>query len=182
MVFSSKREKKLWIGALFVVIAIFSTLVLARQLASELRDRGLLSTGFWVGIFLVVFTVFLQGLRIKPKRAELFTWIGIAGVYLLVFLRMHVPEERSHLIEYSVLAVFILEALKERKNNGFQVPYFGLLAWGITSLIGILDELIQLVIPVRVFDWIDISFNALAAFLAIAASTILSWVRKKFTT
>ncbi len=181
MVFSSKREKKLWIGTLFVVIAIFSTLVLARQLASELRDRNLLSTGFWIGIFLVVFTVFLQGLRIKPKRAELFTWIGIAGVYFLVFLRMHVPEERSHLIEYSVLAVFIFEALKERKNNGFHVPYPSLVAWGMTSLIGFLDEVIQLAIPVRVFDWVDISFNAFAAFLAISSSTVLGWVRKKFT-
>ena len=31
--------------------------------------------------------------------------MGIAATYLLVFVRMAIPTERSHLIEYGVVAV-----------------------------------------------------------------------------
>ncbi len=177
--YKSARERKLWIMALIVVIAIFASIGLASKLAETLRDRGLISIGFWIGIGLVALTVFIQGLRIKPSKVEIFAWVGIAAIYLLVFLRMHVPEERSHLIEYSVLAVIVFEALLERRKQGASIKYPAVLAWVLTSSVGVFDELIQLLIPFRVFDPIDIFFNTLAAFMAIGSSTLLSWIKRK---
>ena len=180
--FTSRREKKFWVAAAFVIIAIFATLGLAQQLAGYLRDQGIITNAFWVAIYLTAGTVVWYGLKKRISNLEIGIWLGIAAVYLLVFLRMNSPEERSHLIEYSVLAIFIHEALKERARNGGNVSRPGLLAFTITALIGIVDECVQLLIPQRVFDPIDIFFNSLAAFLSVSASSALSWARNKVST
>ncbi len=89
--------------------------------------------------------------------------------------------ERSHLFEYSVLAIFIHEALIERAIQGKKIPKPGLVAFLTAFAIGMLDEFIQLFLPGRVFDLIDILFNGLAAFMAIAASSAIRRVRKKIS-
>ena len=48
-----------------------------------------------------------------------------------------------------------------------------------TGLIGVIDECIQLLLPSRVFDPIDMLFNVLAAVMAVTASTALGWARKR---
>lgn len=178
-VFLSNREKRLWLLVILVVIAIFSTLGVSPILAGFLRDRGLISDGFWLGLGLVGLTILAYGLRTRPGGYEIATWFGIAGVYLLVFLRMNIPEERSHLIEYSVVAVFILEALRERSKQGGKVYRPALTAILLTTIIGFLDECIQIFLPGRVFDLFDISFNFLAALMAVTGSLVLTWARNK---
>ena len=103
--------------------------------------------------------------------------LGVAAVYLMVFARMGIPE-RSHLFEYSVLAVFIYEALLERANQGRRVPVPALLAFLATSLFGVFDECIQAILPSRVFELQDILFNVLAAVMAVLASVALGWARR----
>ncbi|MGI9545849.1 MAG: VanZ family protein, partial [Flavobacteriaceae bacterium] len=115
--FTSKREKQLWIGVLVVIIGIFIVLFVGRPLAGMLRERTLLSIGFWIAIYLVLGTIIWHGLKRRIGRLEIGIWIGVIAIYLLMFLRMASPEERSHLIEYSVLAIFIHEALKERNRQ-----------------------------------------------------------------
>jgi hypothetical protein len=144
-----------------------------------LRERGLLSDTIWLGIFLVGATVVAHGLKMRPRKIELAVWLGITAVYLFVLLRMALPEERSHVIEYGVLAVFIHEALRERKSHGGRVPYPALLAILATAVFGVIDECIQIFLPTRVFDPVDMLFNAFAGFLAIGSSSILTWVRKQ---
>ena len=104
---------------------------------------------------------------------------GVVAAYLLVFVRMSIPTERSHLIEYGVVALFVHEALTERASRGRYVPARGLLAVLSTGLTGVIDECIQLALPSRVFDPIDMLFNVLAAVMAVTASTALNWARKR---
>jgi VanZ family protein len=110
---------------------------------------------------------------------EVVIWIGLGAIYLLVALRMNVPEERSHLIEYGVLAVFMLETLRERKKQIGTPKYAAWCALGLTTAIGILDEGIQLLVPHRVFDFVDIGFNFIAASLAIGGSVVIEWIRTR---
>jgi hypothetical protein len=71
---------------------------------------------------LVLATVVTQGLKTRPGGAEISVALGVAAAYLLVFVRMAIPTERSHLVEYGVVALFIYEALLERASQGRRVP------------------------------------------------------------
>ena len=89
------------------------------------------------------------------------------------------PVEALHLVEYSVVAVFIYEALTERASQGRRVPAPALLALLAASLIGVLDECIQAFVPNRVFDPVDMLFNFVAVVMAIIASLALGWARRR---
>ena len=119
-----------------------------------------------------------QVFKTRPRLLEMGVALGVFAVYLLVFLRMAIPEERSHLIEYSVVGLLIYQALVERKSQGRHVPVPALLAILMTTAIGTLDECIQLFLPSRVFDPIDILFNFLAGVMAVTASVALGWARR----
>lgn len=175
--FSSARERRLWLWTAAAVAAIYATLGLATVLVNLLHNQTLSAVVFLTGMFLVGATVLTQGLRVRPAGLEIAVALGIAVVYLMFFLRLTIPE-RSHLIEYSVVAVFIYEALKERRRNGRRVVFPALLAVLATSLIGAFDEAIQIFLPARVYDPVDILFNSLAALMAVTASAALGWARR----
>ena len=75
-----------------------------------------------------------QGLKTRPSGAEIAVALGVATTYLLVFIQMALPTERSHLVGYDVVAVFIYEALTERVCQGRHVPVPALLAILATTL------------------------------------------------
>ncbi|MDE0132539.1 MAG: VanZ family protein [bacterium] len=176
--FVSPRERRLWYWTIAIVVAIFSTLGLAGALAEQLAETGLTTVGFAAAMLLVGITVVIQGLRTKPTGAEIGVALGVAVVYLMVLLRMALAE-RSHLIEYGVVASFIYEALKERRGQGGRVPVPSVLAVMATGVVGVLDECIQLLLPSRHVDPVDMVFNALAAVMAVLARVALARARRR---
>ncbi len=128
-------------------------------------------------MLLVAATVAARGLRARPGGVEIGVMLGVVTVYFMALARMSFPE-RSHLIEYGVVAVLIHAALSERAGRGRRVPAPALLAVAATALVGALDEAIQVFLPSRVFDPIDILFNTLAAAMAVASSAALGWARR----
>ena len=177
--FSSRRERRLWLWTLAVVAAIYSTLGLANTLAWALRERGLLDVAsFWLGMLLVGATIVAFGLKARPGGLEIAVMLGVTAAYVLLLLRMVIPEERSHLIEYGVVGVFIYAALAERASQGRRVPLPPLLAVVATAALGVLDECIQFFLPSRVFDPIDILFNLLAGAMSVGTSVALAWARR----
>ena len=178
--FTSKREARLWIWTLVVILGIIATLGLGQTLAGYVNDNSFIGVWlFLLGCFLVMLVAITSGLNFRIRGVEIIVLLGIAAVYLLIFVRMAIPTERSHLIEYGVLGLFIFEALKERKAQGRAVPYTAVLAIGAATFIGMVDETIQLWIPGRVFDVQDMVFNFLAATMAVLSSVSLSWARQK---
>lgn len=179
--FTSARERRLWLWSLAILVAIYATLGFQRSLTAILRDNVLLTPAFFLSLFLVIGSVLGLILKAKAGRAEIGIILGIAGVYLLLFLRISIVEERGHLIEYSVLAAFIYQALLERSRtvNFSRSPAY--LALGLTSILGLLDEIAQIFIPERYFDIRDVGFNIIAAILAILGSLLLAWARRRFS-
>lgn len=162
-----------------VLLAIFSSLVMGRPLQFMLRDQNVQAVFFVLGMLLVVMTITIHGIKVKPAKTELAVWSGMIAVYVILIFRLGAPE-RSHLIEYSVLAILIHKALIERRKEKEQILVPGLIAFLVTTLTGILDESLQWFLPNRTYDPQDMFFNGMAAFMAIGGSLIIYWVRRKF--
>lgn len=159
------------------MVAIYATLGLAATLAGVV-PHDVITAAFLLGMLLVGLTILTQGLQVRPGGMELAVALGVGTVYLLALSRLAFPE-RSHLIEYGVVASLVHEALLERAGQGRRVPAPGVLAVAVTSLLGLLDECLQLIIPSRVFDPEDIVFNVLAATMAVGAGSALRWARRR---
>ncbi len=167
-------------GTLAVVAATYSTLGLAGSLAGALREFRLLDVSTWVllAMFLVGATILTRGLNVRPGGFEIAVMLGVAAVYLLLFLRSTAsPAERTHLMEYGVLGVFVHAALSERVSQGRRVPLPPVAAVLATAALGVVDEGIQWLLPNRVFDPVDMLFNLLAGATSVAAVEALARAR-----
>ena len=175
--FTSTREKHLWLWAFAVFTAIFSTLFIGQPLARLFSSQDFRAVIFLIVMILVGATIIVHSFRTKPSKIEITVLLGIVAVYIMFILRLGMPE-RSHLMEYSVLAIFIHKAITERIRNGKQITMPALFSFIIAFLIGVLDEGVQIILPNRVFDPLDILFNGFVIMMAIGSGVILSWVRK----
>ena len=175
--FVSRRERRLWLFAGLLVIGIYSTLGLASTLADYLYHQGLSAAILLICMAVVGLVIFTQGLKVRPKGIEIGVGLALALVYLMIVFRLTIPE-RSHLIEYSVVAVLFYEALYEGVQRGRRTPVPAILAIILTTMVGAIDEWIQLFLPSRVFDWNDILFNFLAALMAVISMSLLAWARR----
>ena len=176
--FTSSREKHLWIWSFAVLTTIFSTLFIGQPLARLFGNQDVRAVVFVLVMILVGATIIIHALKTKPGKVEITLLLGIVAVYIMFFLRLGMPE-RSHLMEYSVLAIFIHKAIIERVNQGKQIRWPALLSFFLAFLIGVVDECIQIILPERVFDTDDIIFNAMAVAMAIGSCVVLAWVSKR---
>ena len=177
--FSSRRERRLWFALVIVLVGIYATLGQAPAMVAALGEEILASAGtnlvFILLVLLVVIPVFFVDKRLG--RAEVAVGAAILAVYLLAWLRTGSWEERTHLVEYALVAALVHEALLERRDNGRRVPAPAILALIISVLLGWLDEGIQSLLPNRVHDMLDVAFNSLAAIMIIGARCLVRWVR-----
>lgn len=178
-VWKSIREKQYWLWAILVYITILTTLFIGQPLANELRDQNVQAIFFLLGMVLAASAVIIHGIVNKPSKTEYAILIGIIAVYIMFFFRLGAPE-RSHLIEYSVLAILLHKAFSERfkAENKISKPAFFSLFLGIS--LGAVDECIQLLIPHRYFDPVDLFFNGMVVTMAIGTSLLLQWLNRRF--
>jgi hypothetical protein len=179
--FTSERERRLWLWALAVVAAIYATLGPAQILAEALRERNLLRASVAVVLLLAGLVVAGRWVKKRPGLREVGVVVAVIIVYLIALARILGPEERTHLIEYAVVAILIHQALSERRRNDSRVRAPAALAVVVTALLGWLDEGLQALLPGRVYDIRDVGFNALAGLMAIVASLALARARRRDT-
>lgn len=108
--------------------------------------------------------------RLTLPRGVALSLSAIASGVLL-YLLDDPPIERIHVPEYGLLALFFLRAMAGRRA----VAVSSLAAWLLASLVGVLDEAIQLFLPSRIFDWRDISSNAASAAVGVAFALGRGW-------
>lgn len=165
----------MWTLALAAVGAVFATLLMPPALLG-IFDERIGTAGFIAGTLLVWTALITAGFSSRPRIFELAVAAGIFAVFLMVFVRASLPE-RSHLFEFSIVALLIYEALLERRSNGRSVPVPFLVAILATFLLGLIDETLQLFVPHRVFDPEDLLFNLLAAVMAVSGVATLRLAR-----
>lgn len=176
--FRSAQERWLWTCALCVQLGIWATLPLAGRLVGWLEGWYPLELVFFVAFVALMSAVAWAALR-SPRRTPR-DWLvaALVAVSALLVTRTGIPlVERSHLIEYGLLAVLIFHALDARRAAGGAVRWVALPAIGGTALLGLVDEAIQAVLPGRVFDPRDLLFNGLAAVSTVGMTVLLRAIR-----
>jgi hypothetical protein len=176
--FTSPREKRLWLWAAAVVVVIYSTLGLARQAVMLFRGTNLLRVVVAAVLLGAAAVIVARMVRRGAGWRELLV-AGASGlIYLAILWWMERPEERLHLLEYGVVAALVYFALVERRENGRSLPTSpALMAILITAALGWIDEGIQELLPSRVYDLRDVAFNAAAGVLAVGTIVLLERVR-----
>lgn len=176
--FTSRRERRLWLGAGVVVAIVYATLGPAQAIAAALRARGLLGPTLTLALALLGAAIAWRWARHRPGRAEIGVALAVAAAALILWARVETPEERTHLIEYALVGGLVLQALRERFRPRRRELLAGGLAFAITVAVGGLDEAIQALVPGRVFDPVDIGFNTLAAAMAVGGGLAVGAARR----
>ena len=100
---------------------------------------------------------------------------GLAAVYAYMLSAFaQFPAERLHLVEYGFMGYMFLRALRIDLPTGWAYA----VAWGITVLVGIGDECIQLVLPQRFFEVKDIQLNAISAGLGLCVVRLVETAKR----
>jgi len=168
---TSKKERKLWISALVVLTAIYTSLFLGGQFIDLMIERRIIEQSTFYLFILLILTYIVSGWKSSGKRLEYWIYAGVITVYGMALFRMDITNaERSHMFEYGLLSILIYEALIERNLNGENVKIPVLTSIFGAGIIGLLDECIQYFISYRVFDIIDIGFNYLASAFGVLTS------------
>lgn len=173
----SEREIRAWrLVAVYLGLLYLSLWPLQFAL-DALRAHNLLRLSLYTLFAVCAAAVVLPVLRRGAGGREWITLVAVAAVYLLVASRMAILQERLHLAEYGMLALLFRRALGARPeaDAGRVSTAIAALAW--TTAAGLVDELIQGVLPNRQYDLRDVGFNALAGALALASAAILDAAR-----
>lgn len=158
--FASDRERRLWFWGLALQLAIYSTLGPAVTVVEVLRERNLLRVAATLVLVVAAASIAVPWVKGRPAWREIWVALGVTATYLMVWVRVEHWEERTHLIEYSLVAVLVHQALIERRLHGRRVKAPAALVLAVTVALGWLDEGIQAALPGRVYDLRDVGFNA----------------------
>jgi len=166
-----KQLRIRWWGGIAIYLAfVYATLGVAPKVWDSLDA---LFGGFGI-IFTVYIPAALAGIGIlaymffkkeERKADSYFIFLVFVAVFAELTLLAQTPEEKIHLIEYGALGVLLYNALKIDLDRFDPVLY---LAGGLFCLgAGLLDEVIQLYLPNRVFDWKDVVINFISGVMGL---------------
>jgi len=116
------------------------------------KSRTAEEFGFIVNVILVVSASVLLGyIGYKNIRRIIYVLVPVIGLLFLAF-SLKRPEERIHFFEYFVLGLITRWAIQSPKRQIIFV-----------IAVGVVDEVIQYLLPQRVGDLRDVFFNALGS-------------------
>lgn len=177
----SGEERRLWIAAAALLVAIWSSAYFVQFALDALRERNLLRVTIAGAALVVAIAVAAPMVRRRAGAREWAALVGVALVYAAVASRLHIVQERVHLIEYGAVAWLFRGALAAHARAAPGVRD-ALLVWGgafgLASLGGLADEAIQGILPNRHWDLRDVGLNALSAALALGSTALLGAARR----
>ncbi len=115
-------------------------------------------------IFLIILSLVLVHIISNRERYSVsqYLWFAfISCLYGLAIYIIDVPEEQVHFIEYGILSGLIYIALSHNIHN---ISIYFLCAF-IVFIFSAVDEVIQWILPNRIFDIRDILINGIAGIL-----------------
>ena len=173
------QRVRAWFAALVYVAFVYSTIpympkvwsLLRGYTGEAIRHAGIVA----VVIFAVAIIVSIIRTRAHYTLPRYVLLAGLAAVYAyLLSAFAQFPAERLHLVEYGFMGYMFLRALRIDLPTGWAYA----VAWGITVLVGIGDECIQLVLPQRFFEVKDIQLNAISAGLGLCVVRLVETAKR----
>ncbi|MCK5707312.1 MAG: VanZ family protein [Candidatus Aureabacteria bacterium] len=171
MILDNSQKKKYFAAVILYTLFIFIFTIFARDISNAFRKAGFLTITIYSGF--AISTVFII-LYIK-KNPHFFNVRSAAGLLFLTFLlasllkTTETIEEKFHFLEFGILALIV----RKSASWNFPVKLQYTTAIIVTSLIGVLDELFQLILPSRFFDLRDIALNMISGIIAILGFEII---------
>jgi VanZ family protein len=172
----NQAERRLWRWAGAVLVAILVSVYPAQFLLDALRQRGWLTRSVWALFFFAAVVLLVVLWRQRPSLGEWILFAIVGATYLVLLRRMTVIQERVHFLEYGLLGGLVFGALGARAPEAPPWRQAGL-AILLTGLAGWADELLQAVLPNRVYDLRDVGFNTLAGAMVVGTLLVRQWIR-----
>lgn len=153
-----------WLWVFLCTLTIFLIVPVARTISGYIQtywDISLFGYSVLFAVILIfVFCIYLLWFRLKIRALSNYIWLAsISLIYVLFTLKLwQRPEEAVHFLEYGLLGYLLFRALRHHISD--KTVY--LAAFLIGGTIGIFDEILQWIIPLRYWDFRDIGLNALA--------------------
>jgi VanZ family protein len=172
---ASSWHRYAWRLFLAYVAIVLAALPFARDLVLALRNTNLLGASvtavYAASVALVVYHVVFD-LRTSDWVAFLVVATLIAVIAALL-LGLSVPEERVHFLQYAVMALLARSAFGAGRTG--RAGMTRALGWAalLSSALGVADEVLQGLLPNRVFDLRDIAMNVGAVVVALALDELL---------
>ena len=158
---------KAWLVVIIWSLVIFATIPLARTIGELVAQQwGKEAFTYSVLVVIVVALAFAVFSVIRHRSAvagSLFWLIATAAVFVIYTIQLgkKSPEEAIHFVQYGVLGVLVFRALAFKRHD--VSIYFS--AAVIGGMIGIVDEIIQWLVPQRQWDLRDVWINFFAVAL-----------------
>ena len=165
------RERR-WVAFGVYVAVVFVTVPFTSQVVLALRNTDMLGATV-TGSYAVAVAGVVYYVLFNRRLAD---WVAFAVVAALLcvvtvlLLGLSIPEERVHFLQYGSMALLARSALSRGEGNAARTL---LLAVALTSMLGLLEECLQSLVPRRVFDWRDVAMDAGAALTALFLDELL---------
>ncbi len=172
---SARRERRReWTYVGLMMVCILLTLPIAPVLwrtALKISEPLVNASGYIA--FLLIFVGAFAYLIRRGRETNSRGLVATAGFGLVYFLLLkyqcHNPAERFHLIEYGVLAYLAYRAFR----LDFSETKAYVLSFLLSSGFGFFDEIVQYILPNRVYETRDAMTNALAAAVGLMVVKVL---------
>jgi len=159
------KLNRLILFPLLYILGVYSLLPVVRIPTDFLRANNLLSVSV-TGTYTLAFIAIVYMLAFRLQIRSWVTWAGfilIGLAYVFSIVQLEIPEERLHFIQYGPFGYLVCRALAP-SLGGWR------LLWGALIIIApfcLLDEVIQHFLPRRYFNWLDVAYNLVGAYLAV---------------
>ena len=160
---------KWWAITALYVVFIYATLNIAPGVWDRVNDLlgGRNDFILYIVYAAAALVLFYYVIVIK-KEKNILKYVALIlfiAAYVMILKYAQHAREKIHMIEYGLLGIMLYNALKIDLGR-FDIKLY-LLGAFICALVGYVDELIQGVLPNRVFDRRDIFMNAVSGILPL---------------
>ena len=178
-IISKKKVMSSWIWVLLYSIIIFLSVPAGNTIQKFISDNFGIKAFIYIVLFVIAVSfislIYFFLFRLKINAPSNYTWICIiAAIYIYFTLKLPNPVETVHFLEYGFLSYLLFKALSHKikdKSIYFTASLFAL-------IVGTFDEILQWIVPKRMWDFQDIWLNGLSGGLF----QILLWkgIKPKF--